>query len=382
MKKPIVHFLPLKAFIVAITVSLMLFAFNHTAQMQAKSPYDKERLLKVVKLNALSTQEVVQAVESRGVSFRMTAEIEDEFQQAGARPELITAMRNNYRGATASTPTQPANNPPANNPPTTTKPATNVPAGPPLSEQELITLLQSGVGANRVEQFVETRGVRFALTPEASRKITAAGGNNSLLGAIIKHAPADTANRPNRSNVVPSQPKNIPRGPDYEELTDQAISAMQANNVVSATRALNQAITLDPARPTAYQLLGFAELYGNQNITAAEASMRKALERNGSATFRVYHDHGDYFKTASQGTLFITRAGVTYKADNGRDTFEAVKAKIKEVDLNDFVGMQYGAFHLKIYQDEAKKKTRTFNFAPLTQRKEEAKLIMTLIQSY
>lgn len=378
MKKPTVYFQPLNVLIITIITSLALLSFTHTAQMQAKSPYDKERLLKVVKLNALSTQEVVQAIESRGVSFRLTAEIEDEFQQAGARPELITAMRNNYRGAAPTTPTQPANNPP----PTTTKPATNVPAGPPLSEQEVITLLQSGVGASRVEQFVETRGVTFDLTPDASRKITAAGGSNALLGAIIKHAPADTTNRPNRSNVVPSQPKNVPHGPDYEELTDQAISAMQANNVVSATRALNQAITLDPARPTAYQLLGFAELYGNQNITAAEAAMRKALERNGSATFRVYHDHGDYFKTASQGTLFITRAGVTYKADNGRDTFEAVKAKIKEVDTNDFVGMQYGAFHLKIYQDEAKKKTRTFNFAPLTQRKEEAKLIMTLIQSY
>ena len=157
---------------------------------------------------------------------------------------------------------------------------------------------------------------------------------------------------------------------------------MQANNVVSATRLLNQAVNIDPQRPTAYQLLGFAELYGNQNITAAEAAMRKALERNGSATFRVYHDHGDYFKTATQGTLFVTRTGVTYKADNGKDTFEAVKTKIKEVDTNDFVGMQYGAFHIKILQDDNQKKTRTFNFAPLTQRKDEAKLIITLIKSY
>ncbi len=377
MKKPSCRFHPLQSLLIAIILVLPLIVWQQTAQLQAKSPYDKERLLKVVKLNVLSTQEIAQAIESRGVSFQMNASVEEEFQQVGARPELIVAMRNNYRSATP-TPTRPA--PPANNPPPATKPAANVPAGPPLSEQEVLTMLQSGVGATRVEQFVEGRGVSFAITPDASRKIMAAGGNNALLGAIMKHAPAETAKAPNRNSVVP--PANVKRGPDYEDLTDQAISAMQANNVASATRVLNQAITLDASRPTAYQLLGFAELYGNQNMTAAEAAMRKALERNGSATFRVYHDHGDYFKTASQGTLFVTRAGVTYKADNGKDTFEAVKAKIKQAEMNDFVGVQYNAFHLKIFQDEAKKKTRTFNFAPLTQKKEEAKLIISLIENY
>ena len=43
------------------------------AYMQApKAPYDKERLLKVVRLNALSTQEVVQAIYERGVDFQMS----------------------------------------------------------------------------------------------------------------------------------------------------------------------------------------------------------------------------------------------------------------------------------------------------------------------
>src|SRR2546423_15714331 len=67
-------------FIIA-TLALSLFVMINfsTAEMQAKNPYDKERLLRVVRLNALSTQEIIQAVEQRGVDFQTTTGIEEEF---------------------------------------------------------------------------------------------------------------------------------------------------------------------------------------------------------------------------------------------------------------------------------------------------------------
>src|SRR5215831_9080090 len=92
------------------TVLAVVAAFFSTmmamgiAEMQAKQPYDKEKLIRVVQLNALPTAEVVQAIQQRGVDFRMTADIESQFKTAGARPEVIEAIRRNYRGTSSPPP--------------------------------------------------------------------------------------------------------------------------------------------------------------------------------------------------------------------------------------------------------------------------------------
>ncbi|MBI3653600.1 MAG: tetratricopeptide repeat protein [Acidobacteria bacterium] len=395
-RKPLAHKRPASsraAFPIVLTTLLLALLMTGAAHMQsAKNPYDKERLLKVVRLNALSTQEIVQAIQQRGVDFQMTADIEAEFNQVGARPEMLEAMRQNFRGAkTASTKTtaNPATNPtnnsstsPRSNPNTTSG---KVPPGAPLSKNEIVTLLQSGVPVTRVEEFVEVRGVNFTLNAQVAKEITTAGGNRSLLGAIGEKAPTNsTASTPNNSTNSPVRNSITPavNEPDYDDLTDQAISAMQSNNAAGAIRLLQKAVAMDSSKPTAYQLLGFAYLYGNQNIASAETYMRAALERNGAATFRVYHDHDGFFKTYCQGTFFVNRMGVTFKADDGNHTFEAEKVKIKEVALNDFVGSEYGAFHVKVFQDDKKKSSKTFNFAPATTKKDESRLVVTLVKSY
>jgi hypothetical protein len=360
------------AFVAAVFLFVMMSW--SAAEMQAKNPYDKERLLKVVRLNALSTQEVVQAVQQRGVDFEVTPGIEGEFRDAGARPELIETLKTNYRPAAA--PSRPSN---TNTVKPGVRPSTNVPAGPPLSKSEIITLLQSGAPVARVEQFVEVRGVSFSVTPEIAREITAAGGNRSLLGAITEKATS-------APSTVSSSPAARNNAPDYDDLTDQAIAAMQASNSSYAIRLLQQAASMDSSKPLAYQLLGFAQLYGNQDILSAERSMRAALERGGSAVFYVYHDHDGFFKTYCEGSLFVTRAAVTYKAKDGNHTFEAQDSKIKEAKLNGFFGSELGAFHLKVFREpgEAKKndESKTFNFAPATRSKAESNLIISMIQSF
>jgi hypothetical protein len=364
----------IRFFTFAAAACLFVMMSWGAARTQAKNPYDKDRLLKVVRLNALSTQEVVQAVQQRGVDFQITPGIEAEFREAGARPELIEVLKVNYRPATA--PARPSNPGAARPGP---KPSVSVPAGPPLGKNEIVTLLQSGVPPARVEQFVEVRGVSFAVTPEIAREITAAGGNRSLLGAITEKATSSTSS-------VSSSPAARRSEPDYDDLTDQAVSAIQANNSSHAIRLLQQAAALDSSKATAYQLLGFAQLYGNQDIISAERSMRAALERGGSAVFYVYHDHDGFFKTFCEGSMFVTKTAVTYKAKDGNHTFEAEDSKIKEAKLNGFVGSEYGAFHLKVFRDPGQQKkgdeSKTFNFAPATKSKAESNLIISMIQSF
>src|SRR6185503_16616744 len=246
------------------------------------------------------------------------------------------------RGAVVSSP-PPSNQP--SNPSTNSKPAANVPPGPPMAKNEIITLLQSGVPAGRVEQFVEVRGVAFSITPQIAREIKDAGGNNALIGAITAKA-----SEPPPSSTRPTAPASRPApvGPNYDDLTDQALASMQANNTNGAIRVLQQAIALDASKPQAYGLLGFAQLYGSHDMVAAERSMRAAIERGGGAPFRVYHDHDKFFNTFCQGSLFVSRTNVTFRADDGNHTFEARRPDIKEAKVNGFVGAQYGAYHLKV----------------------------------
>jgi len=362
-----------KRVIIPIAASLLLVAMTAgVAEMQGKQPYDKDKLLRVVELNALPTSEVVQAIEQRGVDFQITSQTEAQFRGAGARPEVIDAMRANYRP-----PSTPRPNPTPSPTPSKPPPA-GVPAGPPLSKNEIITLLQSGAAVSRVEQFVEVRGVSFSITPQIAREIKEAGGNNALIGAITakssEPAPAPAPTRPG-----PGRPA-VPAGPDYDDLTDRAIAAMRANNTYVAITDLQQAIKLDSSKPQAYGLLGFAQLYGSHDILSAERSMRAAIERGGGAPFRVYHDHDKLFNSYCAGSLFVSKNTVTFRGDDGNHTFEANRRDIKEAKINGFVGAQYGAFHLRV--GSASSKGDNYNFAPATRQKGESNLIINLIGSY
>src|SRR5947209_3845029 len=86
------------AWIVSLLAILLLVTGSTLAQQ--KKPISKSGLLESIRLNGLSTRELVDRIEQRGVSFQMTAADEEEFRAAGARPEIIAAARANYRSAT------------------------------------------------------------------------------------------------------------------------------------------------------------------------------------------------------------------------------------------------------------------------------------------
>jgi hypothetical protein len=187
-----------------------------------------------------------------------------------------------------------------------------------------------------------------------------------------------------------SLPANSNSGPNYDDLTDQATAAiataLAASDISSANYALTllqQALRLDASRPTAYQLLGYLQLYGFHNIVLAEQSMRAAIERGGSAVFFVAHDDGGVFSSSCTGSLFVSKTSVSYKASNSDHAFETDKSKITEAKLNSIVGAQLAAFHLKVtLNDGGKDKSKTFNFAPATSSQAESNLVVNLIRSY
>ncbi|MEJ7619111.1 MAG: hypothetical protein WKF30_19540 [Pyrinomonadaceae bacterium] len=254
--------------------SLSLFP---EALAQAKKPITKQGLLKALKLNALSTKELIEQIETRGGEFQLSAGDEAELKAAGARPEILTAARSSFRTPETAPPSSTiAVNAPRGNA-STSQPTANVPPGGPLSKSEIITLLQSGVPTARVEQFVEVRGISFVSTPEIAREVMAAGGNRALVGALSEKSASGAPN--SSENLFAGNNATPNRGPDYDDLTDKATDAIQAENTNGAIQLLQQAIQVDASKPTAYALLGVAQLYGRRNLGAAVSPMRSAIER-------------------------------------------------------------------------------------------------------
>jgi hypothetical protein len=369
---------------VAVAAACAALLFAGAAATQTKKPITKQGLVNAVKINGLSTRELVQQIERRGVDFEMTASDESDLQSVGARPEIIGAARSNYRPAATAAATTPRVSATPPRVSTATPANNNVPAGPPLSKAEIVTMLQGGIAAARVEQFVEKRGVNFQVTPDAAREITAAGGNRSLVGAITEKSMADTPSASNGarddSPFGPSTNTAANNAPDYDDLIDRATSAVSSQDFPGAIRFAQQAAQLDPQQPTAYSILGTVALYYSQNVSTAEQAMRAAVERGGAAAFHVYHDHDGNFGQYCEGSFFVTKTGVSFKANDGRDTFDAEDSNIKEAKTNGWVGLQFGAFHIKPAQKINGRDN--FNFAPNTRNKMESQLIIRLIQGY
>lgn len=359
--------------LVACAASFVLACAAASTLAQVKKPITKDGLVKAIKINGLSTAEMVQEIRTRGVAFQTTPAVESELRQAGARPEVVEAARSNYRPGAGGTTAGGRGN-------------TNVPAGAPLSKAEIVTMLQAGSPSPKVEQFVEARGVNFQSNAQTAREIKAAGGTNSLVGAIASRYVAPGNRRgSNATNATHSASRAL----DYDDLTDQATAAYYARDAARASQLLQQAVRLDPSQPRAYQLLGFTQLYLQNNINEAERNMRRAIELGGSASFRVFHDHANgSFNSTCSGTLFVTKSNVTYKADDGADTFEAEDTGIREIKTNKLAGGAFGvlmggkdrgAFHLKVRRGQD---TKNYNFAPLTEQRGESELIIKLVQGY
>lgn len=298
------YFRPLFFLLVLTVIGYGWSAFQEVskpalAQSDARSsrPIRKTGILAALKVNGLSTAEFVSEIERRGVDFQMTSADESDFLAAGARPEIIAAIRSNYRGNTA--------------PP----PRTN--------------------GKNK-------------------------NGGDSLDKVVGVKRP--------------------PKGLDYDDLFDQGVEALKNQDANTALARFTTATGVRPQDPKAYAMLGYTHLYVTRNLPEAERNMAQAINLGGTAVFRVYHDHDGFFGNFCSGSLFVGRNDVTFRADDGKHTFAADRATIKEVKTNGFVGSELGAFHVKVRL--GKDKDRNYNFAPLTKQRFESDLVVRLYRSF
>jgi len=72
---------------------------------RAKRPIRLPGLTQALRINGLSTAEIIREIERRGVDFELTDENEQALLAAGATPEIIEAVRLNYRGIPNATAT-------------------------------------------------------------------------------------------------------------------------------------------------------------------------------------------------------------------------------------------------------------------------------------
>ncbi len=245
-------------------------------------PVKKENLVKVLKSKKYRDTDIVEIIQDNGVDFQITDSIEKELKDAGARPVVIIAARNNFRGAIKAT--------------------------------------------------------------------------------------------VNKTKTVNN----------YQELLDKAIQQFDEQKDYSASiKTLESAIASNPSKPRAYQLMGFAYMYGKHDFVRAEKFMRESLNRGGSAVFRVQHGHDVTFSYSCSGSLYINNQGVKYEDDSNEHTFDVKKSSITNVKTlggwGKLIRRKGGAFKISIRDSKEGGDKDIYNFSPLTGKNEEAKLIIKLI---
>ena len=358
-----------KIIIKALMACLVVLLATGTMLAQYKgNPVKKEKLLSVLRSKQLQTREIVAVVKSNGVDFELTDAVESELIRAGARPEVLSAIRDNYR--------QPArSNAVASSKNTTTKKI----SGEPLTKDAIVTLLENGVADAQVRKNVEARGVSFKTNAQINTQIKQAGGSVALVN-LIGGSYVD----PNASSgAVSSATGNNSGGDDYDALIDRAVAQYDVSkDAAGAIGSLQKAVRLEPNNARAYQLLGFTYLYGQQNFVEAEKYMREAINRGGSAVFRVFHDHDGLFTTTCNGSLFIAKDAVRFESDDNVHTFQTEDVNIKQVKTNSAFRRAFqtktGSFKIVLKTGDDKEGIK-FGFAPLTDNIAESKMIIRLI---
>lgn len=325
----------------------------------------KEKLISVLRSRQLQTREIVAIIKSNGVDFELTPTVETELTSAGARPEVIEAVRGNYRAAVVvSKPTAPTN---------TTKSKFT---GAPLTKDAIVALLENGVTDAQIRKNVNTRGVNFQVNPQILAELKKAGGTVALLNLVASSYVKTNV------EVAPVKPAVPTTAEIYDGLIDKAVDLYDnKQDKQGALAALQDAVKLDANNARAYQLLGFMNLYGFTNFAEAERYMKESISRGGSAVFRVFHDHSGSFSEFCKGSLYVAKDTVRFEADDNVHTFQTNDADIQKIKTNSAFKRAFqsknGSFQIVLKSGD--KDGVKFSFAPLTDKIEESKMLIRLV---
>jgi hypothetical protein len=352
-----------------IVIKFVLLAFcwslnlsSVVAQKYQGTPATKQGIVKALASKQFQTREIVQRINARGVDFELTPGIQSELVAVGARPEIIEAVRNNYRA------------PAGKKPPV----APSKFSGTPLGMEAIVTLLENGVADAQVRKNVQARGVNFQTTPQVKTELKTAGGSVALINLIaLSYVAPDTNQADAGSNTVATTAADR-----YDTLIDKAVDLYDnKNDKQGALNSLQEAVKLDANNSRAYQLLGFMNLYGMSNYAEAERYMKESLTRGGSAVLRVFHDHDGFFQDTCKGSLYVAKDTVRFESDDNAHTFQTADSDIQRIKTNSVFKRAFqtknGSFQIVLKSGE--KNGVKFSFAPLTDNIAESKMIIRLI---
>ncbi len=249
--------------------------------------------------------------------------------------------------------------------------------GEPVQRDRLIDTLRSKRFQSRdIVEIIKENGVDFKLSAVTQNQLVAAGARPAVLEAVRKNYRADSsASNRSKSSVA------SPRPADYNWLINEAVNAYDIKkNKQEALGLLERATNLQPGNPRAFQLLGFLSLYGNGDFDAAERHWKKSISLGGNSVLRVTHDHDGAFLTSCQGSLYISRNLLRFESDNNTHTFETSDRNIKKIEVNSrwkrLIQLKGGSFKVLLDKEDGETK---YNFAPLSGKSDESKMIIRLI---
>lgn len=250
--------------------------------------------------------------------------------------------------------------------------------GAPVKKDRLLKALKSRqLQTNDIVSIIGSNGVDFRLTDEIKKALVAAGARPEVIKAV-ENNPRLVAN----GNDIFAKPKRRNKSSaNYDELLDQAIfSYKDQKNPNNAVRILQTALKMRPKDPKAYQMLGFVNLYGLNNLIEAQKYMRESILNGGSAVFRVYHDDKGSFTEKCSGSLYVSPERIRFESDDNIHTFETSTINVDKIKLDresSKIWENYPIFKLflKIGKSEAK-----FRFAPINGKIEESQMASQFIE--
>lgn len=247
--------------------------------------------------------------------------------------------------------------------------------GAPVKKDRLLKVLRSKqLQTGDIVAVINSNGVDFALTKETKNDLIAAGARPEVIRAI-----ENNQRQPLNKNATTAKKEQSKQ--NYDELLNQAMfSYKEQKNPNSAINLLKTAVKIKPDDSKAYQMLGFINLYGLNNLPEAQKYMRESIENGGSAVFRVYHDDNGDFTHRCSGSLFISPEIIRFEADDNTHTFETATVNIDKIKLDresTKIWNDHTIFKVFIKIGDAKSK---FRFAPITGNVQESQMVAQFVK--
>ncbi|MCS7027096.1 MAG: hypothetical protein NZV14_20055 [Bryobacteraceae bacterium] len=143
-------------------------------------PFTQQTLQEMLRTKKISPRQLVHSVRDRGVDFQLTQEIELELRKAGASADLLLAIQQNYRGTSIL--------------PKTLASSSSLTPWKPLTQAEVVTLLQVDTPKERILELARRRGLAFRITPDVAEELKRVGADAKFLSALAQFAPTGTPN--------------------------------------------------------------------------------------------------------------------------------------------------------------------------------------------